>query len=525
MCGYAFACGAARMVDDMADTGLVLDLAGRLNGKVVLSSDITDSDLLGVDIEAATGSILGHFGGSGEGIALLDRKTLLEILDAEKAGKADKSPLQVEVIRPLDFTPEAKDIDANYKIRNLETESTAGTVADFTGYFRNRFERLRTLFGSSRSALLGSMLNSIDGMRQYASGREVGIVGMLSTRAVTKNGNVIVTLEDESGSVKVLFMKPQPGGRREAVELFEASKSLVLDEVVAVKGKIWQGMIIAGAVLWPDIPIRQRRQSSEDIAMAFISDIHVGSKLFLEKQFTRFLSWLNGDVDYRRDLAGKVKYIVVSGDLVDGIGVYPNQDKELAIPDIYKQYGVFFDLMERIPDYVHAFLLPGNHDAVRRAEPQPPIGKELIGEFNRSNIHFVSDPGYVTLDGLTVLGYHGTSLDSVIQGIPSCSYMRPEGAMTELLRRRHLSPIYGDNPVVPGKQDAMVIDEIPDILHMGHVHKNGYTNYHGTLVVNSGTWQARTPYQAKLGHLPSPAVLPVYEARSMLLSAIDFNTV
>ena len=97
--------------------------------------------------------------------------------------------------------------------------------------------------------------------------------------------------------------------------------------------------------------------------------------------------------------------------------------------------------------------------------------------------------------------------------------------MTELLRRRHLSPIYGDNPVVPGKQDAMVIDEIPDILHMGHVHKNGYTNYHGTLVVNSGTWQARTPYQAKLGHLPSPAVLPVYEARSMLLSAIDFNTV
>ena len=80
------------------------------------------------------------------------------------------------------------------------------------------------------------------------------------------------------------------------------------------------------------------------MAIAFTSDIHVGSKLFLEKQFVKFIEWLNGNVDTRKDIAEKIKYLVISGDLVDGIGVYPNQDKELSISDIYKQYSVLFDL-------------------------------------------------------------------------------------------------------------------------------------------------------------------------------------
>jgi DNA polymerase II small subunit len=96
--------------------------------------------------------------------------------------------------------------------------------------------------------------------------------------------------------------------------------------------------------------------------------------------------------------------------------------------------------------------------------------------------------------------------------------------MVEILRRRHLSPIYGGNKVLPTRRDYLIIDEVPDILHMGHIHKNGATDYHGTLVINSGTWQSRTSYQIKQGHIPSPAILPVYELKSMNLSYVDFNT-
>ncbi len=58
-----------------------------------------------------------------------------------------------------------------------------------------------------------------------------------------------------------------------------------------------------------------------------------------------------------KTLASKVKYVVVDGDIVDGIGVYPNQDRDLAILDIYAQYKLFFNLISMIPDYIHIFVI------------------------------------------------------------------------------------------------------------------------------------------------------------------------
>ncbi len=346
---------------------------------------------------------------------------------------------------------------------------------------------------------------------------------MVYEKTITKNGHILLTLEDETGIVKVLFPKPERQGSKTS-DLFTNAGKIINDEVIAVRAKIaGQDFIIASELAYPDIPVHNRKSTEDDIAIGFMSDVHVGSKLFMGKQFDRFLEWINGGLDYRREIAERLKYITVSGDLVDGIGVYPNQERELAIDDIYKQYKQMFELFSKVPEYVEIFLLTGNHDAVRRAEPQPELLEEFHKDFKLSNIHLVSNPGYVTIDGLRVLCYHGTSLDSVIQGIPGCSYTKPEGAMVEVLKRRHLSPIYGDNPIVPSKTDPMVIDQVPDILHMGHLHKNGYAEHHGTLIVNSGTWQGRTGFQVRMGHVPTPAVMPVYEAKSMQLQAVDFN--
>jgi len=44
-----------------------------------------------------------------------------------------------------------------------------------------------------------------------------------------------------------------------------------------------------------------------------------------------------------------VKYILVAGDIVDGIGIYPNQEKELVVKDVYKQYEMFDDLFQSFP--------------------------------------------------------------------------------------------------------------------------------------------------------------------------------
>ncbi len=492
----------------------VAELAERLSGTVIISAEITDKDISSVDPEALIAHILAYFDNK-QGLKVLDKKALEEIIEEQHI---EKAPIEVEVIRPTEFKPIAKEVSERFEIREAKIEKTAGTPNAFVEYFNDRFENIKKFL--QNSTRISSMLNSIEATKQYANGREVSIVGMVLDKIVTKNGHILITLEDPTGQAKVLFTKPsQQFGR----ELFENAKHIANDDIIAVSGKISGPFIIANKMIWPDAPIRSRPSTEEDIAIAFLSDLHVGSKLFLDKSFSMFIRWLNGGLDYRKDLAGKIKYIILGGDLADGIGVYPNQDKDLAVLDIYKQYALLFDFIKQIPEYIHVFLMPGNHDAVQLQEPQPPLPDEFIKDFKESNVHIISNPSMININGVKVLSYHGASLDSVIKNIPGCSYANPETAMIEVLKRRHLSPIYGGNAVVPAKSDALVIKEVPDILHMGHIHKNAIAEYHGVLIINSGTWQARTAYQIAQGHMPTPSILPVYETKSMIASQIDFS--
>lgn len=177
------------------------------------------------------------------------------------------------------------------------------------------------------------------------------------------------------------------------------------------------------------------------------------------------------------------------------------------------------NLLKKIPDHVEIIVAPGNHDAVRRGEPQPALGTDLV----KSDVIRVGNPSVVGIEGLKHLIYHGTSMDSMIANVPGLSYKYPEKVMVEYLKRRHLSPIYGGNLIVPENTDYLVVEEVPDIMHSGHVHKNGYTKYRGTLIINSGTFQAQTDFQLKQGHIPTPALVPIYEMKYDRLKTLDFN--
>jgi DNA polymerase II small subunit len=493
----------------------LMELVSRLNGKVIISSEITNADVGDIDRESLIANIIQMSDKSG--MKVVGKKELAEIVSGIKE---KKEPMQIEVIRSSDFKPIAKDVDSHFRIREAKIERTSGSgVGDFVTYIQDRFRRLKDII---RSHGMSGTVGSLQSVKQYMNGRELAVVGMVYDKITTKKGHILVTLEDESGTAKVLFIRPERKIKDSANELFDNASKLIKDDIIAVNGKVSDPFIIANRLLWPDVPIHHMNSSEDDVAVALISDLHIGHKLFMDKSYGKFLEWINGGVDTRKDLVQKLKYLVIAGDVVDGIGIYPEQEKELMIDDIYKQYSVFFDFLESIPDYMEVFLMAGNHDAVQRAEPQPRIGNSLVQDFKRSNVHVVTNPCYLNLDKVKVLSYHGASLDSVIRSVPGCSYNAPTDAMKEILKRRHLSPIYGGNVVVPGKTDPLIIDEVPDILHMGHIHKNGYDEYHGTKIVNSGTWQSRTPYQIKQGHIPIPALLTVYEMKSMRMNTVDF---
>jgi len=266
----------------------------------------------------------------------------------------------------------------------------------------------------------------------------------------------------------------------------------------------------------PDIPIsREPRRARDPVCAAFISDIHVGSKTFLEDDWRRFTSWLRDPAGYHEDFCRRIAYLVISGDVVDGIGVYPDQEEDLAIRDVYKQYQVLSDLLKDIPDRINMIMLPGNHDAVRPAEPQPTFPQEIVKLFD-SHITFVGNPCLLELEGVEVLAYHGLSIADFISGVPNLSFNTPIEVMKEMLRRRHLAPVFGDKtPLAPESRDWMVIDSVPDIFVTGHVHAAGLENYRGIVLINSSTWQSQTDYQRMMNFQPQPAKVAVVDLQTL----------
>lgn len=112
--------------------------------------------------------------------------------------------------------------------------------------------------------------------------------------------------------------------------------------------------------------------------------------------------------------------------------------------------------------------------------------------------------------------YHGRSLVDVVTTTPGLTFSRPAAAMKVLLRARHLAPAYGARtPIAPEVEDSLVIEDVPDVLHCGHVHTLEAEYYRGTLMVNSGAWQAQTSFQANLGIQPTPAIVPILDLSNL----------
>jgi len=390
----------------------------------------------------------------------------------------------------------AADVSEDIKIlKDITGRSTCeGTIDDFSRYFRHRFQTLSRLL-RSRPELAGAL----DVYKAKRLTRETRIIGIVKDVRTTKNGHRILELEDETDSVSVLV--PSDSGL--------GADTIVDDEVVGVGGFCNdRGLFIAKSINHPDIPVSKAfPRTAERVRVAFMSDVHVGSRTFLADRWAKFRAWAcNGD-----EVGRSLRYLVLSGDVVDGIGVYPRQDEELVLDDIYVQYEAFAAMLGELPDHLKVILLPGNHDAVRPAEPQPALPSAIQKLFD-SNVLFVGNPCTLSLHGVRILAYHGRSLDDFVSSLPGMTYAKPLEAMREMLRKRHLAPMYGGKtPIAPEAEDHLIIDAVPDIFVTGHVHAAAIGEHRGVILANSSTWQSQTSYQKMHNIEPMPARLPVVD--------------
>jgi DNA polymerase II small subunit len=417
------------------------------------------------------------------------------------------------------FKPYAKEIESQIKVLDDPTTaaSTVGSVEEYREYFLDRFRRLERFL---RQRIDAKDATSIAEALKAPANSRVKVIGMLADKRESKE-RTFLRLEDAEASVTVMVYQNLDSSVRDRIQ------SLLLDQVVCISAtKARNDLLILEDILFPEIPQKKPSKASEPVYAALISDLHIGSKQFMRAEFDRFLMWLNGKLgdSHWREVASNVKYVVIAGDLVDGIGIYPKQVKELAIRDIHRQYIAVSKFLEQIPDYIELIITPGNHDASRKALPQPALPKEYAEPvYEAREVHSLGNPCTISIHGVELLVYHGRSLDDVVANAPNTSFGMPGKAMKLLLQGRHLAPIYGQRtPIAPAKRDFLVVERVPDIFHTGHIHVEGHERYRGVLMVNSGAWQKQTEYMRKMGLVPTPGIIPIVSLQTLQVTTLNF---
>lgn len=412
-----------------------------------------------------------------------------ELVQEVVAGRSStRPPLPRPVAAPPPETPFAPVAEAEpfrLVVSGFSAPTTHQNPLEAYGHlFADRYLRLSRILRGRRAL---ANLQPIGSAR--AGSPPVAIIGMVrEVKTTARQHHTILVVEDESGALSVLIPQDSPLARGPYLP----------DEVLGLSlefPKDPKQLARVVGVERPDVPPgRPAGHADRPTRALFLSDLHIGSKVFLQDAWGQMIDFVHGRGEFEEEAKG-IDFVVIAGDLVDGIGVYPRQERDLAIPDILEQYVELGRRLREFPSRLTLVVIPGNHDAVTPAEPQPALTPALAQSLP-SNVRSLANPSTFSLYGALVEAYHGRSFDDLIPALPGASYARPTDVMKRMLAMRHLAPIYGGRtPLAPLIRDGLVIDPAPDILVTGHAHTFGVDRYRDVLLLNVSTWQGETEYQ------------------------------
>jgi len=454
-------------------------------------------------------------------------------LPEEKKKKVEKLKIQLglsihiskeiskEIVEEIKEEP-TEQIDEDVKLVSaIPALSKKLEVQDFVKYFRRRFQEMRGYLQEH------PQLDNLISINKILSTRQaISIIGIVYDKKTTKNKNILLEVEDLTGRIRVLVNQNKP-------ELYEQAEEIPLDSVLGFKGVGDRNILFANEIIFPDSMLPEKKKSPVEEYALFIGDLHIGSKLFMENNFLKFVDYLNGKIPNTPEVE-KIKYLFIVGDLVAGVGIYPGQENELSIPDVEAQYEKVAELLGKIRKEIKIILSPGNHDALRLMEPQPIFDEKYSWPlFDLKNVIMVGNPAQVNISakkgfsGFDVLIYHGYSYHYYAGNIPRLikekAVHQPDKIMQYLLKFRHLAPTHSSTLYFPSETDYFIISKIPDIFFSGHTHKSAVSYYNNILVISSSTWESLTAFQERMGNEPDFCKVPMLNLKTRAVKILDFE--
>jgi len=359
-------------------------------------------------------------------------------------------------------------------------------TTDSSGYvkmFRNRIERMSSIIRSRPDFFQIEKLNAI---KTPSSGKKVlaKVVGLVVSKRVSGE-YVSLTLEDDTGYLRLMCTD----------EAVRKAGEVLVDEFVLVEVESMPRGYYARNIYHPDVPERSKKLGAEKVYALFVSDLRIGSPDFDEEAFQRMIDWINGDLG-EVDVVSRIGYLVLNGDLVENPLA---KDGRLNARGLDENYEFLADCIARIRRKLMVLVVPGEMDATRIALPQPAIIRRYAKRLHEmKNVVMLGNPSIVKIHGVTTLLFHGQSLDEVFRQLQSVSTSKPTAGMKALLRARHVAPTFGGlTPLAPEKEDLLIVEDEPDIMHCGHTGLPDEDVYRGTLLLSTPSWSMKTKSMLK----------------------------
>lgn len=460
-----------RKIGRTQNSGDVSSMVSRKEDEVIVVRKMLE---LGYQVELeAVGELLDQEGGSGPVLRILE-----SIMKTKQRGKhfiigsKDVKPfLHVDADRHV-----AEQIVPDFKVV-FDPTSTIGPTADTSGYvdmFRSRIEKMSSIIRSRPDFFQIEKLNAV---KTPTSNKKVlaKVVGLVVSKKLSGDYTSL-TLEDDSGYLRLMCTD----------EAMRKVEDILIDEFVLVEVESLPRGYYARNVYHPDLPERVKRTSSKKIYAIFVSDLHVGSMGFDEATFLKLIDWLNGDYG-ELEIVSRVGYLILNGDLIANPLARDGRLNEMGVGTYYDMLAGYLSKIKRP---VKIFIVPGETDATRMALPQPAIIRKYAKRlYEMKDVLMLGNPSMISLNGVTVLLYHGQGLDDVFRQLQSATASKPTTGIRALLRARHLAPTYGGLTLLaPEREDLLIIDPVPDIVHCGHIGIPDEDTYRGTLLLSTPSW-------------------------------------
>ena len=155
--------------------------------------------------------------------------------------------------------------------------TTAEGVSGYNSLFASRFLKLKKIISNRPES---RMLKTISAVKSAKSEDDMYLCGLVTARTIERNISKLI-LEDPSGSVEAIIFD---------VDLQKTAATLLNDQFVMARVSMGKnsGFIVKDLIL-PDIPDHVPNHSESDAYAVFLSDLHIGSKYFLENEFSEFI--------------------------------------------------------------------------------------------------------------------------------------------------------------------------------------------------------------------------------------------